>query len=206
VAATLPIAFGLAWLLARTRFPGRMLLDVAVHLPLVLPPVVTGWVLLGLFGPAGPLGRALASVGIEIAFRWTGAAVAAGIMALPLIVRAIRLALDAVDPRLEAAARSLGASRARVLLTVTLPVAWPGVIAGAVLGLAKALGEFGATITFVASVPGETRTIPLAVWAALQAPDGEAGVVRLALLSIGISAMALLAAELLARRARAHAL
>jgi len=205
VAATLPVAFGLAWMLARTRFPGRMLLDVAVHLPLVLPPVVTGWVLLILFGPAGPVGRAIASVGIEIAFRWTGAAVAAGIMALPLIVRAIRLALDAVDPRLEAAARSLGASRVRVLRTVTLPLAWPGVIAGAVLGLAKALGEFGATITFVASVPGETRTIPLAVWAALQAPDGEAGVVRLALLSIGISAVALLGAELLARRARAHA-
>jgi len=202
----LPVAFGLAWVLARGRFWGRMLLDVLVYLPLVMPPVVTGWALLLAFGPAGPLGHALARVGLGIAFRWTGAAVAAGVMALPLMVRAIRLALDAVDPRLEEAARTLGAGRGRVFLAVTLPLAWPGVIAAAVLGFAKALGEFGATITFVASVPGETRTLPLAIWAALQAPDGEAQVLRLAGLSVAVSVAALLGAELLARRARAHAL
>lgn len=202
----LPVAFGLAWVLARGRFWGRMLLDVLVYLPLVMPPVVTGWALLLAFGPAGPLGHALARVGLGIAFRWTGAAVAAGVMALPLMVRAIRLALDAVDPRLEEAARTLGAGRGRVFLAVTLPLAWPGVIAAAVLGFAKALGEFGATITFVASVPGQTRTLPLAIWAALQAPDGEAQVLRLAGLSVAVSVAALLGAELLARRARAHAL
>ncbi len=206
VLATLPVAFGLAWLLARGRFAGRMLLDVAVHLPLVLPPVVMGWLLLLAFGPAGPIGHALKSIGVEIAFRWTGAAVAAGVMALPLIVRTIRLALDAVDPRLEEAARTLGASRGRVFRTVTLPLCAPGVIAGAVLGFAKALGEFGATITFVGAIPGETRTIPLAIWGALQSPDGTAMAARLAGLSVAISAAALIGAELLARRARAHAL
>ena len=168
----------------------------------MLPPVVTGWALLVLFGRGG----ALEAVGHWFVFRWTGAALAAAIIALPLVVRAIRLALDAVDPRLEDAARSLGASRARVLRTVTLPLAAPGLVAGGVLGFAKALGEFGATITFVASIPGETRTIPLAIYGALQSPDGGAVVLRLALLSVALSAAALALAELLARRARAHAL
>lgn len=198
----LPVAFGLAYVLGRPCFAGRFLLEILVYLPLVLPPVVTGWALLVAFGRGGPLAWA----GRWIAFQWTGAALAAAIMALPLMVRAIRLALDAVDPRLEQAARSLGANRARVFATITLPLAAPGIIAGAVLGFAKALGEFGATITFVGSVPGETRTLPLAIYGALQSPDGERTVVRLALLSVALSVVALGGAELLARRARTHAL
>lgn len=197
---TLPIALGLAWLLARARFWGRFALEVLVNLPLVMPPVVTGWVLLTAFGLGGPLH----AIGQWFVFRWTGAALAAGIMALPLMVRAIRLALDAVDPRYEAAAATLGASRARVFTSVTLPLAAPGVIAGAVVGFAKALGEFGATITFVASIPGETRTLPLAIYGALQTPGGEAGVVRMALISAGLSVVALVVAEMLSRRAKAH--
>jgi len=198
----LPIAFALAYLLARARFPGRFLLEILVYLPLVLPPVVTGWALLVAFGRGG----SLAWAGRWIVFQWTGAALAAAIMAFPLMVRAVRLALDAVDLRLEQAARSLGASQARVFATITLPLAAPGVIAGAVLGFAKALGEFGATITFVGSVPGETRTLPLAIYGALQSPDGERSVLRLALLSVALSVVALGGAELLARRARTRAL
>lgn len=201
VAAMLPVAFALAWLLARGRFPGRVLLDAIVHLPLVVPPVVTGWVLLLAFGPDGPLGRVLASFGVELLFRWTGAAVAAAVMALPLAVRAMRLSIEAVDRRLEGAARTLGAGPWRVFATVTLPLSLPGVLAGAVLGFARAVGEFGATITFVSSVPGQTETLPLAIYAALQRPGGEAMAWRLAAVSVALSLMALILSEWLARLA-----
>jgi molybdate transport system permease protein len=198
---TLPIAFALAWLLARTRFPGKILIDGLVHLPLVVPPVVTGWLLLLAFAPAGPVGGWLEQwFGVSVMFRWTGAAIAAGVMALPLMVRAMRLSIEAVDLRLENAARTLGAGRWRVFRTITLPLALPGVLAAAVLGFARALGEFGATITFVSNVPGETQTLPLAIYAALQTPDGEAQVLRLALISVALSLAALVASELLARR------
>ncbi|WP_419808287.1 molybdate ABC transporter permease subunit [Sphingomonas sp.] len=198
---TLPIAFALAWALVRGRFPGKLLLDGIVHLPLVVPPVVTGWLLLMIFAPAGPVGRVLDGwFGVTVLFRWTGAAIAAGVMGLPLMVRAIRLSLEAVDPRLEEAARTLGAGRRRVFRTVTLPLAMPGVLAGAVLGFARGIGEFGATITFVSSVPGETETLPLAIYAALQRPDGEALAWRLTAVAVALSLAALLASELLARR------
>ena len=206
---TVPIAFALAWALARGRFPGKLLLDGIVHLPLVVPPVVTGWVLLLLFAPAGPVGRVLQDwFGVTVLFRWTGAAIAAGVMALPLCVRAIRLSLEAVDRRLEEAARTLGAGRARVFRTITLPLSMPGVLAGAVLGFARGIGEFGATITFVSSVPGETETLPLAIYAALQRPGAETLVWRLAAVSVALSLAALLLSELLARRlgGRAHVL
>lgn len=200
-AASLPIAFVLAWVLARWRFPGKLLLDAAVTLPLVVPPVVTGWLLLLAFQPAGPVGRLLGTLGIGVLFRWTGAAIAAGVMALPLSVRAIRLSIEAVDQRLEGAARTLGAGPWRIFRTITLPLSLPGVLAGAVLGFARALGEFGATITFVSNVPGETQTLPLAIYAALQRPDGDAVVWRLSAISVVLSLGALVAAELLARRA-----
>lgn len=199
--ATLPIAFALAWVLARWRFPGKVLLDAAVHLPLVLPPVVTGWLLLLSFGPLGPVGRWLESwFGVTVMFRWTGAAIAAGVMALPLMVRAMRLSIEAVDRRLEGAARTLGAGRWRVFRTITLPLSVPGVLAGAVLGFARGIGEFGATITFVSNVPGETQTLPLAIYGALQLPDGEAMVWRLAAVSVALSLAALIASEWLVRR------
>jgi molybdate transport system permease protein len=202
VAASLPLAFALAWLLARGRFPGKVLLDALVHLPLVVPPVVTGWLLLLAFAPAGPVGAWLESwFGVSLLFRWTGAAVAAGVMALPLMVRAIRLSIEGVDRRLEQAARTLGAGRWRTFATVTLPLSLPGVIAGVVLGFARALGEFGATITFVSNVPGETQTLPLAIYAALQTPGGEALVLRLAGVSVLLSLAALVVSELIARRA-----
>jgi molybdate transport system permease protein len=201
VAVTLPIAFGLAWALARGRFPGRVLLDGIVHLPLVLPPVVTGWLLLLAFAPSGPLGGWLESwFGVSVLFRWTGAAIAAGVMALPLMVRAMRISIEAVDRRLENAARTLGAGRARVFRTITLPLSLPGILAGCVLGFARALGEFGATITFVSNIPGETQTLPIAIYAALQLPDGEGVVLRLALISVALSLAALIVSELLARR------
>ena len=201
VVAVLPVSYALAWLLARGRFPGRLLLDAAVHLPLVVPPVVTGWALLLLFAPAGPVGAVLERwFGVTVLFRWTGAAIAAAVMALPLVVRAIRLSLEAVDRRLEEAAATLGAGRARVFRTVTLPLTMPGVLAGAVLGFARGIGEFGATITFVSSVPGETETLPLAIYAALQRPGGEALAWRLAAVSVGLSLVALLASEVLAQR------
>ncbi|NIJ20730.1 molybdate transport system permease protein [Sphingomonas naasensis] len=202
VAASLPPAFALAWLLARGRFPGKVLLDALVHLPLVVPPVVTGWLLLLAFAPAGPIGAWLQDwFGVSVLFRWTGAAIAAGVMALPLMVRAIRLSIEGVDRRLEQAARTLGAGRWRSFRTVTLPLSLPGVIAGVVLGFARALGEFGATITFVSNVPGETGTLPLAIYAALQTPGGEALVLRLAGISVLLSLVALIASELIARRA-----
>lgn len=200
-AAALPVAFALAWLLARGRFPGKILVDGLVHLPLVVPPVVTGWMLLLAFSPTGPLGAVLERwFGVTILFRWTGAAVAAAVMALPLMVRAIRLSIEAVDQRLEQAARSLGAGAWRTFATITLPLALPGVLAAVMLGFARSLGEFGATITFVSNVPGETQTLPLAIYAALQRPGGEAMVWRLATISIALSLAALILSEWLARR------
>lgn len=199
IAGALPVAFCLAWVLARWRFPGKILLDGLVHLPLVLPPVVIGWLLLIAFAPEGPGGRLLALFGVSVLFRWTGAAIAAAVMALPLMVRAIRLSLEAVDPRLEQAARTLGAGRWRTFATITLPLAAPGVLAGAVLGFARSLGEFGATITFVSSIPEETRTLPLAIYAALQLPDGDSAVWRLALVAVLLSLAALVTSEALAR-------
>jgi|TARA_R100000501_G_scaffold5804_1_gene12782 molybdate transport system permease protein len=202
ILVTLPVAFGLAWLLARGRFRGKVLLDGLVHLPLVLPPVVTGWLLLLAFAPAGPVGRVLNDLmGVSVLFRWTGAAIAAGVMALPLMVRAIRLSLESVDRRLEQAARTLGASPARTFRTITLPLSLPGILAGSVLGFARALGEFGATITFVSNIPGETRTLPLAIYTALQVPGAEDAVFRLALIAIALSLGALILSELIARRA-----
>ena len=199
---TLPVAFALAYLLARGRFPGKLLVDAVVHLPLVVPPVVTGWVLLLAFAPHGPIGGWLQGwFGVSVLFRWTGAAIAAGVMALPLMVRAMRLSIEAVDRRLEGAARTLGAGRWRVFATITLPLSLPGILAGAVLGFARGLGEFGATITFVSNVPGETQTLPLAIYAALQTPGGDALVWRLSAISVALSLAALVGSELLARRA-----
>lgn len=200
MAVTVPVAFALAWVLARKDFPGKVLLDAAVHLPLVVPPVVTGWVLLLAFAPRGWIGAPLAAMGVSVLFRWTGAAIAAGVMALPLTVRAIRLSIEAVDPRLESAARTLGATPARVFRTITLPLSTPGILAGAVLGFARSIGEFGATITFVSNVPGETRTLPLAIYSALQQPGGEATVWRLSAIAVTLSLAALVASDLLARR------
>ena len=196
----LPVAFGLAWMLARGRFRALVLLDGIVHLPLVVPPVVTGWMLLLFFGAGGWGGRALGALGISVLFRWTGAAVAAGVMALPLMVRAMRLSIEAVDRRLEDAARTLGAGRWRTFATVTLPLSLPGVLAGLVLGFARSIGEFGATITFVSNVPGETETLPLAIYAALQQPGAEETVARLAGASVALSLLALVLSEWLARR------
>ena len=202
VLGTLPIAFGLAWLLARGRFPGKLLLDGIVHLPLVLPPVVTGWLLLIAFGTQGPAGRFFAEwFDITFVFRWTGAALAAAVMALPLMVRAIRLSIETVDRRLEGAARTLGASRTRTFFTITLPLSLPGVLAGIVLGFARSIGEFGATITFASNIPGETRTLPIAIYSALQMPGAETIVTRLAIISVVLSLAALLISEGLARRA-----
>ncbi len=198
----LPIAFALAWLLARVRFPGKVVVDAAIHLPLVVPPVVTGWMLLLAFAPGGPIGGWLQDwFGVTVLFRWTGAAIAAGVMALPLMVRAMRISIEAVDRRLENAARTLGAGPWRVFWTLTLPLSVPGVLAGAVLGFARSIGEFGATITFVSNVPGETQTLPLAIYSALQQPGADALVWRLSCISVGLSLVALIASELLTRRA-----
>lgn len=201
VLGALPVALGLAWILARTNFRGKLLLDALVHLPLVIPPVVTGWLLLLLFGRQGPVGRLLEQwFGVTLMFRWTGAALAAAIMALPLMVRALRLSLESVDVRLEQAARTLGASPWRTFLTVTLPLSLPGFLAAATLGFARSIGEFGATITFVSNVPGQTQTIPLAIYSALQVPGGEAIVTRLAIISVILSIGALLLSEIISRR------
>jgi molybdate transport system permease protein len=205
VATLVSLPFGIltGLALARGRFWGKSALDVVVHLPLVLPPVVTGYVLLILFGRRGPIGAFLEETfGIVLAFRWTGAALAAAVMGFPLMVRAIRLAIEAVDPRLEQAAGTLGAGRIATFLLVTLPLALPGVIAGAVLGFAKAMGEFGATITFVSNIPGETRTLPTAVYTALQVPGGEGSAIRLTIVAIVVAVGALVASEVLARRSR----
>ncbi|MCE8510724.1 molybdate ABC transporter permease subunit [Ruegeria pomeroyi] len=200
-ALSLPLALLVAHALARGRFPGKTLLNGLVHLPLILPPVVTGYLLLLGFGPTGTLGQALASVGLTLAFHWTGAALAAAVMGFPLMVRAIRLSIEAVDPKLEQAAATLGASRLWVFATVTLPLILPGLIAGAILGFAKAMGEFGATITFVSNIPGQTQTVPSAIYAFLQVPGGESAATRLVMISVALALGALLASEALARRA-----
>ncbi len=198
---SLPFGVAAAYALARWEFPGKQLFNGLIHLPLVLPPVVTGYLLLLAFGPQGPAGRFLeAAFGVSLAFRWTGAVLAAAIMAFPLMVRAIRLALETVDPKLESAAATLGAGPRQVFLTVTLPLLLPGLIAGAILAFAKAMGEFGATITFVSNIPGETQTLPSAVYAFLQVPGGEAAAMRLVIISVIVSMGALLASEMLARR------
>lgn len=200
-AVSLPLGVAVALLLARTRFWGRPLLDALVLMPLVLPPVVTGYLLLLTFGRRGVLGSFLAdTLGIVFSFRWTGAALACGIMGFPLMVRAIRLSVEGVDRRLEQAASTLGASPLLVFVTVTLPLIAPGILAGVVLSFAKAMGEFGATITFVSNIPGETQTLPSAIYTFTQVPGGDAGALRLTLISIAISVAALLASELLARR------
>lgn len=200
VLISLPLAIAVAWLLARRDFPGKAWLSALVHLPLVLPPVVTGYLLLLTFGLNGAVGRVLADWGIVLAFRWTGAALAAGIMGFPLMVRAIRLAIEAVDPKLEEAAETLGAGRIARFTQVTLPLIAPGILAGVVLGFAKAMGEFGATITFVANIPGETQTLPSAIYAFLQVPGGEGGAIRLTVLAVIVALGAVLVSEWLARR------
>ncbi|RBI86730.1 molybdate ABC transporter permease subunit [Rhodosalinus halophilus] len=202
--ASLPLGILAAYALARWSFPGKQLLNGLVHLPLILPPVVTGYLLLLTFGTQGPVGGPLSELGIVFAFRWTGAALAAGVMAFPLMVRAIRLSIEAVDPRLEQASATLGASPPWVFVTVTLPLILPGVVAGAILAFAKAMGEFGATITFVSNIPGETRTIPSAIYAFLQVPGGEDAATRLVLVSVGVAMGALLLSEWIARRVAAR--
>jgi len=196
-----PFGIALAWLLARRDFWGKSVVDALIHLPLVLPPVVTGYLLLIAFGRRGAIGAFLADIGIVFSFRWTGAALACGVMGFPLLVRAIRLSIEAVDARLEDASCTLGASPFRVFLTVTLPLALPGIIAGMVLCFAKALGEFGATITFVSNIPGETQTISAAIYTYLQVPGGDAAAARMVVVAIVISLAALVASEWLARRA-----
>jgi molybdate transport system permease protein len=199
-AVSLPPGVAVAWLLARRQFTGKLLVDGLVHLPLVLPPVVTGYVLLILFGHNGVLGHWIEThTGFTLAFNWKGAALASGVMGFPLLVRAIRLAFEAVDPKLEAAARTLGAGPADVFVSVTLPLIAPGLIAGTLLGFARALGEFGATITFVANIPGETQTLPIALYSALQVPGGEIHALRFVLLSVLLAIAALGASEYLAR-------
>ncbi|MBY6152048.1 molybdate ABC transporter permease subunit [Vannielia litorea] len=200
----LPPGIFVAVALARWRFPGREIVNGLVHLPLVLPPVVTGYLLLMTFGTRGWLGGALAEIGVVFAFRWTGAALAAGIMGFPLLVRAIRLSVEAVDPKLEQAAATLGASRTWVFFTVTLPLILPGVIAGGVLAFAKAMGEFGATITFVSNIPGETQTLPLAVHNFMQVPGAEASAWRLVVVALVVAMGALLLSEWLSRRVAAR--
>jgi molybdate transport system permease protein len=197
---SLPVGIAVAYILARYRFWGRQLLNGLVHLPLILPPVVTGYLLLLTFGRKGAVGAFLdQTFGLVFAFRWTGAALAAAVMAFPLMVRAIRMAIEAVDPRLEAAAGTLGASRPWVFVTVTLPLILPGIVAGAILGFAKAMGEFGATITFVANIPGQTQTLPSAIYAYLQVPGGDAAAFRLVLVAIAIAMLALLLSEWVGR-------
>lgn len=199
---SLPLAVCVAFALSRGRFMGKTLLDGLIHLPLVLPPVVTGYALLLLFGKKGPIGSFLAETfGLVFSFRWTGAALAAAVMGFPLMVRAIRLAMDSIEPGVEAAASTLGASPMWVFLTVTLPMSAQGIIAGAMLSFAKALGEFGATITFVSNIPGETQTIPAAIYSLTQTPGGDDGALRLSLFSVALSLVALVVSETLARRA-----
>jgi len=199
--ASLPFGLLAAWVLARRQFWGKSLLNGLIHLPLILPPVVTGYLLLLTFGRRAPVGSFLAEhLGIVFSFRWTGAALACGVMAFPLMVRAIRLSLEAVDRRLEAAASTLGANRLWVFATITLPLTLPGIIAGMILAFAKAMGEFGATITFVSNIPGETQTLPSAIYTFTQVPGGDLGALRLTLVSIVIAMAALVASEVLARR------
>ncbi len=201
---SLPIGVFTAYALARWTFPGKAIVNGLVHLPLVLPPVVTGYMLLITFGPRGPIGSVLEAIGLPVAFRWSGAALAAAIMAFPLMVRAIRLSIEAVDPKLEQAAATLGASRAWVFATVTLPLVMPGILAGTILAFAKAMGEFGATITFVSNIPGQTQTLPTAIYAFLQIPGGEGAALRLVVIAVVVSMGALLVSEWVARRLAAR--
>ena len=201
VAASLPFGVAMAWLLARRHFPGKIILDGLVHLPLVLPPVVVGFALLVLFGRRGPIGAWLYDqLGVTFAFNWKGAALASAVMGFPLMVRAMRLSLELVDRRLEQAARTLGAGRWRVFFSITLPLMAPGILTGIILAFARSISEFGATITFVSNIPGETRTLPLALYALTQVPGGDAAAWRLALISVALAMAALIASELLARR------
>ena len=202
VLVSLPPALLVGWLLARHQFPGKLLLDGLFHLPLVLPPVVTGYLLLLLFGRHGLFGPALAYLGIELAFDWKGAVAAAAVVAFPLVLRAVRLGIEAVDPRLERVARTLGASRTRAFVPVTLRLAVPGLLVGALLAFARSLGEFGATITFVSNIADQTRTLPLAIYTLLNQPGGEDAAARLVVFSICLSFAALVASEWAARRSR----
>lgn len=201
VGASLPAGIAAAWVLSRCRFPGKGILDGVIHLPLVLPPVVTGYLLLVFLGRNGIIGSFLYhTLGITLAFTWKGAAVAAAVMAFPLLVRAVRLSADTVDRGLEDAARTLGAGRVRVFFTVTLPMMVPGIITGVILAFARSLGEFGATITFVSNIRGETQTLPLALYSLTQVPDGEAGAARLCIISVVLAMTALIFSEWTAKR------
>jgi molybdate transport system permease protein len=203
VACSLPFGVATAFLLARTNFPGKSLLDGLVHLPLVIPPVVVGYMLLLLMGRRGPIGGWLYdTLGITVIFTWQGAALAAAVMGFPLMVRAMRLSLESVDRRLEQAARTLGAGRFDTFRSVTLPLMAPGILTGLVLAFARSLGEFGATITFVSNIPGQTRTIPVAIYTLTQTPDGDAAALRLCIIAVILSLIALVASEWLARRLR----
>jgi molybdate transport system permease protein len=205
VTCSLPFGLLIAWLLARRSFPGKVLLDGLVHLPLVVPPVVVGFILLVLFGRRGPIGGWLYdTLGITIIFTWQGAALAAAVVGFPLMVRAMRLSLEAVDRRIEAAARTLGAGPFDVFLTVTLPLMAPGILAGAILAFARGLGEFGATITFVSNIPGQTRTIPMAIYTYTQVPDGDLAAFRLSIVAVLLALIALVASEVIARRINAR--
>jgi len=203
VVGSLPAGIAVAWVLARLKFPGKVLLDGLVYLPLVLPPVVTGYALLVLMGRNGVLGSLLQkTIGLSFSFNWKGAALASAVMAFPLLVRAVRLSIEAVDQGLEAAARTLGARPLRVFFTVTLPLIMPGVLAGVILCFARSLGEFGATITFVSNIPGQTRTLPLALYTLTQVPGGEMGALRLCIISVLLALLALIGSEIMARRLR----
>ncbi len=201
VLGSLPFGIAAGWLLARCEFPGKVLIDGLLHAPLVVPPVAVGYVLLVVLGRNGPVGAWLYDVfGVTLIFTWKGAAVASAVMAFPLMVRPIRLALELIDPRIETAARTLGAGRVRVALTITLPLMLPGILTGVILAFARSLGEFGATITFVSNIAGETRTLPIALWTLVQTPGGEAGAWRLMVISLVLAVVALALSELLARR------
>lgn len=202
--SSLPFGMLCAYALARWRFPGRQVLNGLVHLPLILPPVVTGYLLLMTFSPRAPVGQLLDSIGLPLAFRWTGAALAAAIMGFPLMVRAMRLSIEAVDPKLEEAAATLGASRVGVFCTITLPLILPGVLTGAILAFAKAMGEFGATITFVSNIPGQTQTLPSAIYAFLQVPGGESSALRLVVVSVVVAMTALMLSEWVSRKIAAR--
>ena len=203
VIGSLPLGISLAWLLSRKSFPGKTVLDGLLHLPLVLPPVVTGYLLLVTFGRKGVLGAWLYdTLGITFAFNWKGAALASAVVAFPLMVRSIRLSMDAVDRDLEWAARTLGANRFRVFFTITLPLTAPGILTGMILSFARSLSEFGATITFVSNIPGETRTLPLALYTLTQVPDGEQGAMRLCVISVILAMLALILSNFLATRAQ----
>ena len=205
VIGSLPVGIFAAWVLARFRFPGKWLLDGLIHLPLVLPPVVIGYMLLVLLGKKGAIGKVLYDLlGIQLAFTWKGAAVAAAVMAFPLLVRAVRLSIEAVDRGLEDAARTLGAGRIRVFFTITLPLIIPGIITGTILAFARSLGEFGATITFVSNIPGKTQTLPLALYSLTQVPNGEAGALRLCLVALVVALAAMIFSEWISKRFTAH--